>query len=49
MRKWSFIARQLFGRIGKQCRERWHNHLRADIKRGAWSEEEEMLLIHAHR
>jgi hypothetical protein len=22
----------LHGRIGKQCRERWHNHLRPDIK-----------------
>jgi hypothetical protein len=26
-RKWSTIAAQLPGRIGKQCRERWHNHL----------------------
>jgi hypothetical protein len=47
-RKWSFIARLLHGRIGKQCRERWHNHLRPDIKRGAWTELEEKLLIDAH-
>eukprot|EP01083_Nonionella_stella_P055980 147631_1 len=26
-KKWSLIARHLPGRIGKQCRERWHNHL----------------------
>ncbi|KAI5446646.1 hypothetical protein KIW84_014476 [Lathyrus oleraceus] len=32
MRKWSHIAQRLPGRIGKQCRERWHNHLRPDIK-----------------
>jgi myb proto-oncogene protein len=32
MRKWSHIAQKLPGRIGKQCRERWHNHLRPDIK-----------------
>ncbi|XP_076902205.1 transcription factor MYB98-like [Bidens hawaiensis] len=31
-RKWSYIAQILRGRIGKQCRERWHNHLRPDIK-----------------
>ncbi|KAF4349002.1 hypothetical protein F8388_008957 [Cannabis sativa] len=32
VRKWSYIAQMLPGRIGKQCRERWHNHLRPDIK-----------------
>lgn len=32
LRKWSRIAQMLPGRIGKQCRERWHNHLRPDIK-----------------
>ena len=30
---------------GKQCRERWHNQLRPDIKRDAWTEEEELSLI----
>ncbi|EOD17409.1 hypothetical protein EMIHUDRAFT_46436, partial [Emiliania huxleyi CCMP1516] len=24
---WSQIAQHLPGRVGKQCRERWHNHL----------------------
>jgi myb proto-oncogene protein len=32
-------------RSGKQCRERWQNHLRPNIKKGNWSiEEEEMIL-----
>ncbi|KAA8543754.1 hypothetical protein F0562_022069 [Nyssa sinensis] len=31
-RKWAQIAEKMFGRAGKQCRERWHNHLRPDIK-----------------
>ncbi|XP_042500474.1 uncharacterized protein LOC122078527 [Macadamia integrifolia] len=31
-RKWSTIAEMMHGRIGKQCRERWNNHLRPDIK-----------------
>uniref|UniRef100_B9GI43 MYB family protein n=1 Tax=Populus trichocarpa TaxID=3694 RepID=B9GI43_POPTR len=49
IKKWSQIAKMLEGRVGKQCRERWHNHLRPDIKKDAWSEEEDELLINAHR
>ncbi|KAM1451836.1 hypothetical protein ACFX2I_038900 [Malus domestica] len=48
VRKWSHIAQMLPGRIGKQCRERWHNHLRPDIKKDTWSEEEDKTLIQAH-
>nr|AKV71957.1 R2R3-MYB protein [Rehmannia glutinosa] len=47
-RKWSVIAQMLKGRIGKQCRERWHNHLRPDIKKDLWTEEEEKILIETH-
>ncbi|KAG2394874.1 Transcription factor [Vigna angularis] len=46
--KWSQIAEKLDGRAGKQCRERWHNHLRPDIKKDAWSEEEEKILVKYH-
>ena len=46
--KWSSIAARLPGRIGKQCRERWHNHLNPEIKRGAWTPVEDALLIEAH-
>ncbi|GKA81028.1 transcription factor MYB119-like protein [Tanacetum coccineum] len=31
-RKWAHIAEEIIGRAGKQCQERWHNHLRPDIK-----------------
>ncbi|KAI9384573.1 hypothetical protein POPTR_012G082000v4 [Populus trichocarpa] len=48
VRKWSDVAKMLSGRIGKQCRERWHNHLRPDIKKDAWSVEEDKILIQAH-
>lgn len=48
-KKWSVIARSLPGRIGKQCRERWHNHLNPNIKKEAWTQEEEMALIQAHQ
>ncbi|GJM92517.1 hypothetical protein PR202_ga08994 [Eleusine coracana subsp. coracana] len=49
-RKWSVIAQCLPGRIGKQCRERWINHLRPDIKQNdIWTEEEDNKLISAHK
>jgi hypothetical protein len=43
--KWSEIAELIPGRIGKQCRERWFNHLDPRIKKGSWSEEEDRILI----
>ncbi|XP_004986186.3 transcription factor MYB115 [Setaria italica] len=49
LRKWSYIAQMLPGRVGKQCRERWHNHLRPNIKKDIWSDEEDMVLIQAHK
>uniref|UniRef100_A0A1J3DJP9 Myb-related protein 3R-1 n=1 Tax=Noccaea caerulescens TaxID=107243 RepID=A0A1J3DJP9_NOCCA len=47
--KWSVIARSLPGRIGKQCRERWHNHLNPGINKDAWTSEEELALMNAHQ
>ncbi|KAE9612050.1 putative transcription factor MYB-HB-like family [Lupinus albus] len=32
LKKWSRIAKMLNGRVGKQCRERWFNHLRPNIR-----------------
>ncbi|CAK9138825.1 unnamed protein product [Ilex paraguariensis] len=48
IKKWAHIAEKMFGRAGKQCRERWHNHLRPDIKKDSWNDEEEMLLVEGH-
>ena len=47
-KKWSLIANHLPGRIGKQCRERWHNHLNPHINKGGWAEEEDRQILHAH-
>ncbi|XP_065175672.1 myb protein-like [Sycon ciliatum] len=44
-RKWSLIASYLKGRIGKQCRERWHNHLNPDVNKSAWTSEEETKIF----
>lgn len=46
---WSQIATFFPGRIGKQCRERWNNQLRPDIRRDAWTHAEEELLVIAHK
>ncbi|XP_057817711.2 transcription factor MYB3R-4 [Cryptomeria japonica] len=48
-KKWSVISQSLPGRIGKQCRERWHNHLNPEIKKDAWSQQEELALIRSHQ
>ncbi|KAL8537174.1 hypothetical protein ACS0TY_012381 [Phlomoides rotata] len=48
-KKWSTIAQHLPGRIGKQCRERWHNHLNPNINKEAWTQDEELALIRAHQ
>ncbi|EXB82278.1 Myb-related protein 3R-1 [Morus notabilis] len=48
-KKWSTIAQHLPGRIGKQCRERWHNHLNPAINKEAWTQDEELALIRAHQ
>ena len=45
---WSLIATHVPGRNGKQCRERWCNHLNPDIKKGPWSAEEDALLEEVH-
>mmetsp|Transcript_2743 Transcript_2743/g.3777 ORF Transcript_2743/g.3777 Transcript_2743/m.3777 type:complete len:306 (+) Transcript_2743:86-1003(+) len=46
--KWSIIADCLPGRNGKQCRERWHNHLNPAISKKPWSIDEDRTLLEAH-
>lgn len=51
---WTLIASKLnakypfSSRSGKQCRERWHNHLDPMIKKDCWTEKEEMILFSKH-
>ncbi|KAM0052297.1 putative transcription factor MYB-HB-like family [Helianthus debilis subsp. tardiflorus] len=46
---WTDIARNAgLLRCGKSCRLRWINYLRPDLKRGAFSPQEEQLIIHLH-
>ena len=48
---WTLISNEMnklfkkANKSGKQCRERWHNHLDPTIIKDSWSEEEEKLLL----
>ncbi|XP_068085635.1 uncharacterized protein [Anabrus simplex] len=48
-KRWTLISRMLKGRVGKQCRERWHNHLNPNVNKSAWTPEEDLVLVRAHR
>ena len=43
--RWSAVGAQMSGRSGKQCRERWHNHLSPEVNKSEWSVEEDALII----
>ena len=47
-RKWTKIAEFLPGRAGKQCRERYVNHLDPKLKKGELTDDEEAILIGMH-
>mmetsp|Transcript_7747 Transcript_7747/g.14705 ORF Transcript_7747/g.14705 Transcript_7747/m.14705 type:complete len:226 (+) Transcript_7747:3245-3922(+) len=54
-RQWTKIAELLEsefhvkGRSGKQCRERWHNHLDPKVSKAPWTREEESVLFACYR
>jgi hypothetical protein len=48
-RRWSYIASNMKGRIGKQCRERYYNHLDPNLKKDWWKPEEDRTIILQHR
>ncbi|XP_023662130.1 v-myb avian myeloblastosis viral oncogene homolog-like 2b isoform X1 [Paramormyrops kingsleyae] len=47
-KQWAMVAKHLKGRLGKQCRERWHNHLNPDVKKSSWTAEEDLVIYKAH-
>ena len=44
-KQWSQIAAKIPGREGKQCRERWLNHLRPDLRKDNWTTAEAEILL----
>ena len=47
--QWSEIAERTPGRVSKQCRERWFNHLDPSLKKGDWEPEEDAVLVEAQK
>jgi hypothetical protein len=55
--RWSMIAERINNvlhggvelRSGKQCKERWCNHLNPAMKRGEWTIEEDILLLKSYK
>ncbi|KAF5742479.1 transcription factor GAMYB-like [Tripterygium wilfordii] len=46
---WNAVQKHLgLLRCGKSCRLRWANHLRPNLKKGAFTQEEEQLIIELH-
>jgi len=44
---WSLVGNKLQCRSGKQCRERYKNQLDPSIKRGPWTDEEDVIIVNA--
>lgn len=47
-KNWSFLAKIMGTRQGKQCRERWHNHLNPEIKKTPFTKEEDKVIVQLH-
>jgi Myb-like DNA-binding protein FlbD len=48
-KNWSFISKKMETRMGKQCRERWHNHLNPNISKTPFSDEEDSKIVELHK
>ncbi|GBG24751.1 Transcription factor MYB98 [Hondaea fermentalgiana] len=42
---WPSVAEKLPGRVAKQCRDRYRNHLCPKVKKGSWTAEEDAILF----
>lgn len=47
-RNWAQIAELMPGRISKQCRERWINHLDPNLCKQQWTPEEDRRILELH-
>lgn len=54
-KRWNIIADEIRSRTapssrnGKQCRERWHNHLDPKVRKSQWNKNEEFIFIETHK
>jgi hypothetical protein len=42
---WDAVAARMDRRTAIECHERWDDHINAVVRKGVWSEEEELLLV----
>ena len=47
--KWTALSSEIEGRTGKQCRERWHNHLNPEINNNPWAELEDDTIMYYYQ
>lgn len=50
---WTSVSHKMWARgrhrrIGKQCRERWFNHLDPKVKKGPWTPDEDRVIVELH-
>ena len=48
-KRWTLIAEHLKSRNHKQCRKHWYDHLKPEVKKTPWTEEEESLIFNAYK
>ena len=53
-KNWNIVSTQLkrsenYHRTGKQCRERWNNHLNPKIVKTTWTEQEDALIFELYK
>ncbi|KAJ1462701.1 Homeodomain-like protein, partial [Pelagophyceae sp. CCMP2097] len=48
-KRWALIASHIPGRAGKQCRERWLNHLDTRVIKSDWTADEDAVLLDAQQ
>lgn len=49
MSNWTLVAAEVYGRTGKQCRERWTNQLCPALNKDIWTPQEDEILIKQQR
>ncbi|XP_028308022.1 myb-related protein B-like isoform X2 [Gouania willdenowi] len=49
VKHWALTAQYMRSRNGKQCRERWINHLNPTVNKSSWTLEEDRVIMEAHR
>ena len=47
--RWAEVAKQITGRSGQQCAQRWRHKVNPNIRKDKWTEEEDELLLELYQ